>query len=119
MVANGYKGIKLNSICNIKSGCNEWRNAMFTANGETGIIGGLNPSDDVFIFNNTKFVMDTVDPMETAELYPIDFQMKQAAITRGNAGIWVDYLKDGGLRSLFGAPVFSRFVATYKKFGYN
>lgn len=94
MAVNGYKGITLNSICNIKSECNEWRNAMFTANGEAGIIGGLNPADDVIIFNNTKCVMDTVNPMETAELYPIDFQMKQAAITRGNAGIWVDYLKD-------------------------
>lgn len=94
MKINGYTGIELSSVCNIKESQNAWREAMFTANGEMGIIGGLEPCDDTVIFNNTKCVMDTVNPMETAELFPIDFEMKKAAINRVNTDIWVDYLKN-------------------------
>ena len=90
----GFKGIILKSFCNLKSEPNAWRDALFTANGETGIIESFLPCDDVVIFNNTKCVMDTVNPMETAEIHSIDREVKKAAVTRGNAGIWIDFLKN-------------------------
>ncbi|WP_228551401.1 glycosyl hydrolase family 95 catalytic domain-containing protein [Paenibacillus sp. B01] len=71
----------------VKSGANNnWRDGSVTANGEIGFIESADPSEDVFIFNNTKIVTDNGNFYETPVLSPVLDAQRTGAVLSGGSG---------------------------------
>ena len=90
------RGFYDNEYYDIRKGesSDAWRYGMFTANGETGIIESMSPDNDVIIYNNTKCVQDTVDPMETAEIAEHMDEIKERVLRRDEPERWAEYVKE-------------------------
>lgn len=73
---------------------NNWRYGLFTSNGEMGLIETMSPDNDVIIYNNTKCVMDTVNPQETPYIYSFMDEIKRNVLLKNNVGNWCDKVKE-------------------------
>ena len=51
-----------------RNNVNQWRDGSMTGNGTMGVIESCDPAEDVFIFNNTKFVLATNEVREVADV---------------------------------------------------
>ena len=90
------RGFYDNGYYDIRKGesSDAWRYGLFAANGETGIIESMSPDNDVIIYNNTKCVQDTVDPMETAEIAEHMDEIKERVLRRDEPERWAEYVKE-------------------------
>ncbi len=70
-----------------RTGNNNWRQALATANGEIALMESGDPNEDVFIFNNTKIVYDDNGVHEVPQLADIIDQQRVGAINHNN-WIW-------------------------------
>ena len=72
-----------------RSGNNNWRQALATANGELALLESGDPDEDVLIFNNTKIVFDAVGLYEAPDIADVLDEQRAGAINY-NSWVWND-----------------------------
>lgn len=65
-----------------------WRDGLVTGNGENAVIASCNPTDDILIFQNTKFNMSKNDLRDTPLMAPALDKMRQEIM---NGSGWKAY----------------------------
>lgn len=65
-----------------------WREGMVTGNGESGVIETCSPTNDILIYQNTKFNMPNNDIMDTPELASVLPQVRQASLSLVEGAPW-------------------------------
>ena len=96
---NGAKGWNSNSYSTIhntgsdgKSNSN-WRHALATANGELGVLESGDPDEDVFIYQNTKMIMDGEQIRTVPDIADSLDQQRKNSVTRENVDFWQGEVK--------------------------
>lgn len=71
-----------------------WRHALATANGKLGVLESGDPEEDVFIFQNTKLILDGEQIMTAPDISASIDQQRANSVSRDNIGYWQGQVKE-------------------------
>lgn len=71
-----------------------WRSALATANGKLGVLESGDPDEDVFIFQNTKLILDGEQIMTVPDISDAIDQQRANSVSRDNIGYWQGRVKE-------------------------
>ena len=77
-----------------RNNVNQWRDGSMTGNGTMGVIESCDPAEDVFIFNNTKFVLATNEVREVADVSANLETIRKNVVNQSSQGAWTGWVTD-------------------------